>query len=305
MNWKTLLICSAAAALLAGCPSNTTPDDPEVTNVYILSGGDIPEPTSDGFAVGFNLDGMVSDGTGADCVGMAPDFTSSISGADGVDNQLAGVVGLLAGELPDGVAGALREQIALGTFLLVMEVTSNGIRNDSSASVHLYLGQAMNGMCDNAAMMCPANSLCPEDAAVGMEMPCGPTTDAGGIIEADQEFTMTMDIATVPATITNGHLLIELPSLPLTLVISGNMLELNLLNANVGADISDATLTNGEIGAEVTVQNILDVAAVAGFDITEELIRTVAGPDLMPSADGTTCNSISAGLSFEAVAAAE
>lgn len=305
MNWKTLSICLAlgTSALAAGCGGDTTPPPVESTHSYILSGGDIPMPTSDGFAVGFNLDDMVNDGLGDGCVGEAADFTSSISGAEGVDNQLAGVVGLLAGELEGGVAGALRDQIAAGSFLLVMEVTSNGIVNDSTAEVHLFLANSPGAMCDNAGMTCPANSICPEDATAAEPAHCGPTTDADGVIVGGQTYTMAMNIATVPATITSGHLLIDVDSLPLSLVIGGDTLSLELLRASIGGDLTATEISNGEIGAEVTVMNILDVAAVAGFDITEDLIRTVAHPDLDPRADGVDCDSISAGLSFSAVSA--
>lgn len=312
MSWKTLVICSALMAVgIIGCGPSGTTEEPEATHSYILDAADVPavDPGPPASTVGFDLDGMVSDGTGPNCTDEE-DFVSTISGSAGVDNQLAANVIPLLMTMPDfadGLGPLLLEQIAQGTFLLVMDVTSNGLRNDSSVQVHLYLASPPGPACDNDTMTCPTGSICDPDATAADPGNCGPITGADGHVTAGQSFTMAPggDIATVTGAIVDGHLEIALPSFPLSLAISGMSLTLNLTNAHIEADIDATTLENGEIGAQLAVSAIVDLAASLGVSgIDESTIRAVASPDLDPTSDPAVCDAISAGLSFHGVEAA-
>lgn len=311
MSWKTLAICSALTAVaVTGCNNTTTPPPVEEpsTHRYILDAADVPPVSTDDppTTVGFDLDGVVSDGTGPNCTDEE-DFTSSISGSAGVDNQLAANVIPLLMSMPDfadGLGPLLLEQIAQGTFLLVMDVTSNGLDDDDTVSVHLFLAEPPGPACDNDTMTCPTGSICDPDADAANPANCGPVTGSDGHVVEGQVFVSAMDIATVDGEINDGHLEIALPSFPLALTISGMSLTLNLTNAHIEADIDADTLTNGEIGAQLSVAAIVDLAEGLGVSgIDESTIRAVAGPDLDPSADPTVCDAISAGLSFHGVMA--
>lgn len=281
MNWKknAQLALSISALGMVGCgPGETTM--PGATYTYIVNTADVPEADmTTGRIPGFNLDGVDSSGASDRC-DDAPDFVSSVSGAAGVDNQLGGnVIGLLGDMLgPDGVQGAVREQIAAGSFLLLLEVSDvESFNNDPDVSVRLILG-----------------------AFAGTIM-----LDGDGLVAPGQTFTSMSVLATIPsAAIVGGRLTVEAPSLPLTLDVDGNSITLNLVEARVGGTISATGMTDGEIGAQISVAEIVTLGEMlAPGTITEDLVRSVALPDLDPNADGTVCDAISAGLTFAATTA--
>ncbi len=251
-----------------------------VTVTYIVNTADIPEPDfTSGRVPGFNLDGEDSTGTSERC-DDTPDFVSSVTGARGVDNQIGGnVIGLL-GEMfgPDGVQGAFREQIAAGSFLLLFEVADiDSFNDDASVRVRLLLGAF-----DGTIML-----------------------DRSGLVAPGQTFTSMRVLATIPvAAISGGRLDIEAPSLPLTLEVNGSAITLNLTQARLGGTISATGMTDGEIGGEISMANLVNLGeALDPVTFTEDLLRSIALPDLDPSPDGTRCDAVSAGLTFRATTA--
>jgi len=284
MNWKKsalLALVVASMGMLVACgPGEEPGDDPTdgETYTYVLSTGDIPEVMA-GMGVGFNLDGLVSDNVTEACNDVA-DITSSVSGEEGVDNALAGVIPILGGMIEGGIQGALEEQIAAGTFLLLVEVSDvDSTAVDESVGVRLFLGTTTETI-----------------------------TLEGGRIAPRQTFAMGTVLASLPigtAAITGGTLSFQSDSLPLSLSISGADIRLTLRSARLRADISATGLTNGEIGAFVTVADIVQLGEDLGQGevVNEGTIRSLGLPDLDPTADDTICDSISVGLSFEAVSA--
>jgi hypothetical protein len=263
-----------------------TPDAPPVlldgplggtTYAYIVSAGDVPEVTSDGFAVGFDLDGRISDGTGPDCID-ALDFTSPISGDPGVDDQLASnLVPLFAGELPEGIAGAFRDAIASGQTLLVLEVNGvDGFVNDPLVSVHVFYAETESGAL--------------------------PMVDASGQLVPGQSFRVADDLGTSAGAISGGRLRTTIPMLALRLAFGGAPIAVPIVGLRYEADISATALTNGEAGGRVEVAPVVAVLVAAGLPVDEPLVRAVAQPDLDLDAAGE-CASISAGLTLEAVEA--
>jgi hypothetical protein len=286
MNWKknAQLALSISALGMVGCgPTEMMMVDPPGGPVYtyIVNTADVPEADmTTGRIAGFNLDGVDSTGASERC-DDAPDFVSSVTGTSGVDNQLGGnVIGLLGDMLgAGGVQGAVREQIASGAFLLLFEVSDvDSFNNDPSVSVRLLLG----GFSGTIML------------------------DGDGLVAPGQTFTSMRVLATIPsAAIVGGRLSIEAPSLPLTLDVDGNSITLNLVQARVGGTISATGMTDGEIGAQISVAEIVTLGEMlAPGTITEDLVRSVALPDLAPNADGTQCEAISAGLTFGATTAA-
>lgn len=283
MNWKKNLLVALAALSVAACTTDPGVDNPDdgMTVTYVVSTADVPEVNADNEAPGFDLDGAA--GTAAtDRCDDAIDYTSPVTGAANVDNQLsANVIGLVAGMLDMGVAGAIEEQIAAGSFLLMMEVVDvDSFTNDGSVSVRIILGRL------------PAGTTM---AMVG----------ADGRLTAGQTFESMTVLATIAdAEISGGRIEVAADTLPISLAVDGMNLTLTLRQARIAADISTGGLSRGEIGAQLSVADIVSLAMMFGLGVDEMTIRGVAQPDLDPNADGSVCNAISAGLTFEATTAA-
>jgi hypothetical protein len=286
MNWKKNALIALSALALAACGGGDGgggPDDPNDgdTVTFIVSTADVPEVNADDEAPGFDLDGAPGVAATDRCDDEF-DYTSPITGAANVDNQLsANVIGLLGGMLDGGVTGAIEEQIAAGTFLLLMEVNDiDSYTNDGSVSVRLILGQL------------PAGTTM---AMVGAD---------GRLIPGQSFESMTVLADIDGAEIGGGRFEVAADSLPLSLAVDGMDLTLTLNEARIAANISETGLRDGEIGAQLAVSDLVNLANMFGLDIDEMTIRNIARPDLDPNADGSVCNAISAGLTFEATTAA-
>jgi len=347
MNWKTLALGLAISGMAVGCGGGgggTTDAGPgdtggmaPVTRTYIIGAidteADGPTDTVDN-AYGFDIDGM-NGGPATSCTGE-PDFTSPISSAMGVDNQLAGLATTLDGVLGgDGVNGAVRDQILAGKVLLILEVSDiNSFTNDSSVMVRAVLGSVASATCaahaDQAA--CDGDATCAWVTATGSAGSCAGIPEVGtactahadqascesdqtnacnwGImtmacsgITAGETFDTLMDLgAAVPGTITNGELSATTPTLPLMFTASGNTVTLTLHTVQFGGRISDTTIINGQFGARISVAELMATAAALGFGSVD--ITGFVHPDLdEDAADPTTCASISAGMRYAGLAA--
>lgn len=291
MNWKkNALGALAVTSLGLGCSSPPAVDaagDGE-TRTYLLSAADVPAvDMSAGTAVGFNLDGMVTAGGGESCVDAAPDFTSP-EGEAGVDNQFAAVLLPALSELADidDVGALIAEQIADGSLLLMIQIDDDDDDRGGagepvdSVQVSLYLG----------------------------ELPTGATVmvDGSGRPTAGQDFDRGMSLGTtVTGTIEDGRLRLEADTLPLSFDIDGTIATLTLSEVRMEGNITADTITNGVIGAQITVASIVELGElIMPGVVTEELVRGFADPDLAPNADGSICDAISAGLTFASVGAA-
>jgi hypothetical protein len=300
MNWK-LLVTSAAltGSALVGCNTpaagpvcgNTMCETGEttascavdcpapMTRTYVVSTIDTSTPPGGTMAYGFDLDDSVGGIAGQACT-SAPDFTSSVTGDEGVDNQLSTVLPTLDMQIGEGgVNGAIQEQIQGGTLLLVFEVSEiNSFANDTSVMVHIALGA----------------------------VPTGATIQTAGTgLAADQTFTEMMDLGTVSGSITAGRLRAETPTLPLSFAVMGANVTLTLRQVVVGGSISDAGgFTHGEFGAVVSVDDVVSLAMMFLPGTDRATVEALVMPDIDPAdAAGEHCDSISAGLGFESVEA--
>lgn len=303
MKLNKIALCGVMAGSLAvmGCPDNNvtatdtgngggndggvvpTDDAPPVSVTYIIGEIAIPAAAVDGVTPGFNLDGKVSDGTGtATCEDAAPDFRNG-SGETGVDNELVGtLIGLLrtlAGDL--NVQETVDEQVASGALLIALRVNDvNSFTTDPSVTLDLFL-------------------VDPEGCA---ESPCAPT---GGVMaNANWEAQAGDPLASGLAASISGGVLSGGPlDLPLRFTASDNEIELTIRDARVGGNISATGITNGNIGGELRIDDIVNLAEMimeGSGSVARSVLETNA--DLSPSAtDPTVCESISAGIGFGAV----
>jgi hypothetical protein len=96
--------------------------------------------SSPGVAEGFDLDGMVSDGTSPDSC-YESDFVDS-QGRTGIDNQLAKIWGELEPLIGTATAGLLQGSINEGRFLLMIELEGlDDYMNDDDVTLHLFRGR--------------------------------------------------------------------------------------------------------------------------------------------------------------------
>ncbi len=301
MNWKLLVTSLAlSGAAIVGCGGGavtpmacgngmcdmgetnaTCPADcaAPMERTFVISTIDTGENNMDTtMAYGFDLDGTDGGMPGLACT-TAPDFISLETGAAGVDNQLSTVIPVLGTMVgPNGVNGAIQEQIQGGTLLLVFQVGDiNSFNNDSSVSVRIALGA----------------------------VPTGATlaTDGAGLA-ADQTFTQMMDLGTVTGSIRAGRLSAMTATLPLSFTVMAAPITLTLRDVIVGGRITATGFTNGEFGAVVLVDDVVTLAAMFLPGTDRATVEALAMPDIDPAdATGSSCNAISAGLGFSTVSA--
>ena len=297
MNWKTLAVSGVAlgSMMAMGCGGgsgtdagmNGGSDTPMVTAPmtvsYIVGAINIPEGPVMNRVPGFNLDATDSmDGTGTGCVGANPDYTS-LTGEAGVDNLFVGsLVATLQGVGMINVQTAVSDQISSGALLLAMRVNDvNSFTADSNVTLDLFL--VKQGDC--------AGTTCP---VVGSVM-------AG---QAWQQREVAI-ASGVMGSITAGSLRATVPTLPLRFTASGNMINLDIQNANIGATITAGGLANGQIGGGIAFAQLVSIAQMLEPSLTEATLRGLINADLNPrAADANTCDGISVGLGFSAVSAA-
>jgi hypothetical protein len=269
-RWMVLFV------LLSGCQSRDFCDDcvgHGVTYSYVLTTADLPAADPLGHLVGFDLDALPGTGAGMRC-DDALDFVSPISGATDVDNQLAASV------LPDrpDVRALFEAEAAAGRTLLVLEVADiDSFTRDESIAVRVISARL------------------------------GPGTEAplleGGRLSSEQTFVMGSVVTLVTeARIVNHRLEMRADALPLSLSIGApaSPVSFTMRDAVLSATIDAFGLHDGELGARISVADLVALASAFDTAATEETIRAALSPDLSPNADGTECDGVSAGLTFEA-----
>jgi hypothetical protein len=348
MNWKTLVVGSAITGVaMVGCGGTVTPAGdagpgdsgimPPETHVYVIGMIDT-EADDPAQAYGFNLDGMEGGAAGT-CFDQM-DFVSPITGATGVDNQLAGLAPTLDGLLGgDGVNGAIRDQIEAGKVLLMLEVSDiNSYTNDSSVMVHAILGEvapagaACMAHTDMASCGGDTANMCAwTAAAMGTGGTCAtgvrPMASAACTAHADQTsceadhvaacnwsamasacsgiapmqtFHMLQSLGMVSGSITGGQISATVDSLPLSFAAMGQTITLTLHNVQFGGRITATNITNGQFGAKISIAELMQTVADLGFSID---ITSFVMPDINLLGSGTTCDAISAGMAYDGIAA--
>jgi hypothetical protein len=246
------------------------------------------DPTGDPNIVpGFNLDGLVSDGTDAESC-LHTDFTSPPPDNEpGVDNQLGPILDAVGSSLDIG--GTIAENILEGSVLILMEVEHvDSTMNDGCVTLNLYLGQM------------PAGVAMPVDS------------DGDGIIDANQTFDIDPaslvagePLISVQGQIVNGRLSAGPVDIELNLPVSGATLNLNIRTAQVRLSFAGDNITAGVIGGGLNiVETVETIVAIDPDAIPESLATSVleAQADLEIDDEGF-CTAVSIGLVFEGVPA--
>ncbi|MEM9073397.1 MAG: hypothetical protein AAGE52_33135 [Myxococcota bacterium] len=241
-----------------------------IPDVAVMGGAEVAD--------GFNVDGRESDETDAEGCNI-PDFTGS-DGRTGVDNQLASLKPTLDSFVDGGLDATIDGALADGSIILLMRLTGADTTNDSDVMLSVGLGEVPGG---GAPMLGGDGRLAP-----------GQTFDAG-------------DVAVPVSARTEGGILRAGPlNLPLSIPFDETTsIDLNINSAEVEANVTATGLSNGLIGGELIIEELITtVMAVAGdgipIDVVRNTLESVA--DLSPDADGV-CQSVSVGIVFDAVPA--
>ena len=272
--WSTP--ADAAEPSDANLPEDASDPEGGPTVVYVLSGVEAPAPV-DMTLPGFDLD-RAPGGVEGRCDSAPADFTSSVIGAPNVDNQFgARLVGLLGGMLDGGFGGAFRAANAVGLHYVLLRLTD----------VDSYVADERVGVEFVVAALAGARP---------------PMLDASGGLARGQEFDNAHVLGSSEAAIVGGRVFGSLPRLPLRFQRNlDTSFELVLHDGRWAADITADDLTRGELGGRLVPSELVDALEVFGLGFDEATVRGVASPDLLPNADGSTCEGISAGLAFSAV----
>ncbi|MEZ4296791.1 MAG: hypothetical protein R3B70_17625 [Polyangiaceae bacterium] len=233
----------------------------------------------DGTAPGFDVDGVVSDGTDdASC--FKKDFVSP-EGVVGVDNQLAALIPDVEAILGDAVDGLVQGAINNGALLILFTISGvDDLQNDDCVDLTVT---TVTGK---------------------------PTLGTDGIIEAYQTYDFKPEAEVSHAThgkIEKGVLMAGPFELAIPIAIFDVSFTIHVHDAlfRVPVDAPDGVLKRGYVGGGVVPQEILDgVKEGAGVNKYIPVLTVVlnGSADLVPDEEGT-CQQVSAALAISAVEA--
>lgn len=259
-----------------------------VTRLFVISRLAIPG-TDGTHARGFDLDGVVSDGTGTGCVERARDYVSLDDPAvSGVDNWMATVLPTIATNIcAEGaphepcVEELIASSIAEGSTLIAIELGDlDSYRDDAEVDVVFHRARIP-----------------------GCSASCAPELD-GGALAADQRYVLehvaegsgAIDDGVLRASF-EGPLPIEMRlELPLVLILRDGRLE---------AGVDAAGLHDAVVGGGYAFDDIpYPICDPGPCDPSTHPLALQADLDPDP-ADPTTCRRLSVALTFSAVPALE
>ena len=234
-------------------------------------------------APGFNLDGIVSDGSDPEGCNI-PDYMSP-EGEEGIDNALAGLLPILNMFAGD-ISGTIASQINDGSLLVLVEVQNvDDFTNDACVGMNLYVGEV------------------PADAMLALE---------GGLLAAGQTFDINPEsvdamgaplISVTDASIIGGRMNASTPiiSIPVPLE-EGVVLNLNIREARVAGDITATSMSGGLIGGALAISEL--ASAVEALDIggvDAATVESVLGGQADMRGSDMECSSVSSALTFTGV----
>jgi hypothetical protein len=196
--------------------------------------------------VGFDLDGKTSTGVGTVCDEVHLDYTSP-TGTPGVDNQLSIVL-----PLAESLGGIPLVDVDANCDL---EVTVDDIFQASVSSrttIILVEVVGASSLVDDPCVHLRVTRQIPEAESDG---------DCEHLIGPGETFVedSTYAAATGTGSIVGGHLSADLDGLPLTVLLMGQELSLDAMQARLVGAISASGITAGTIGGELSRQAVFDV----------------------------------------------
>jgi len=315
MYWKNLALVAAMLGVAVGCGDDDSGtgdlDAGPIPGVDGGPGGDDAGPIAGddfdcgecfyaanevgvgredpvGTAPGFNLDGIVSDGTDAEGCEQI-DFTSP-GGTPGIDNQLATLAPTLESALGLDLETTIEEALADATILILMEITDMDNTADTDVGLNLYIG-----------------NLTADDTCTTGCIAAGKTFDIDNdSVDGSGNAIVSVNAAATP---TSGGAAVGGGPVDLMLSIpfdETTTIDLNIRQGQVTFDVTNSTegtLSNGLIGGSLNIEELITtVMAVAGDEVPADLVRTTleSVADLEPDGEGI-CQNLSVAITFGAV----
>ncbi len=268
-----LLLLSLASSLsCGGDPAGETGSAVVTTIGFAARNGEMVDDIE--VSDGLDLDGNVSDRSDVDSCRKS-DFVSP-DGRPGIDNQFTYLFETVEEMAEEGtVEGIIQGSINGGRLLLMIEVTKvDDWTNDDSVSVRVFNG-------------------------VGT-----PNLASDGYIVPDQTFDIDPDspINEGRGRIVDGVLETDPFEVELPMAFFNVFFDLRLVGAQIRANIGPDGVTDGVMGGAVTIDQILEIAAMA--DEMQEvqygglLMGVLPGMADMERVEGR-CTALSANLYFE------
>lgn len=234
---------------------------------------------------GFDLDGVVSDGTEIETC-RTPDFTSPPPDSEmGVDNSLGPL--LAREESTFNIRANLRGSVQTGALLVLLRLRGvDDLVDDDRVEVDVLFG------------LLPEGTAAP--ALAGARFEPGQTFDIDGrSLDAEMNPRVTL-----PGRIVDGRLRAGPGNLGLSIPFGAELVELQLDRVELRADVATTSLSRGVIGGALDVEETaLALEPISDFDIA--LIRLVLNGAADLDRVGSACTSVSVGLVFEGVDAIE
>lgn len=230
--------------------------------LLVFSRLSIDAPSGAG-AVGFDLDGVVSEGLSEHCDDRADDV--SPAGVPGIDNVFAQVIGTIEDFTGASVEGIFAQRIDAGVSLAIELSELDDALDDDAVRVRAFL--AFHA--DPGAPRREGGRLAP-----GQTFALQPIGDPGS------------------GRIEDGELIVELVELPLPLpLIDGGVRVFSLSDVRLRGVLREDSMTSAVLGGA------LSLAQFSGSTAT--LLEQVADLDF----DGAICRALSVGASVEAIEA--
>jgi len=225
----------------------------------------------DGTAEGFDLDGVTSDASDDQGCGHVDAVDSA--GRTGIDNTFAGLVPVLMATEASALEDLLRQSIANGQLLMVIDVTTPLDDPGACADVTVWRGVGAPLLGSDGAVLDAQTLGVIEPVTVS----CVPVVD--GVVEA-RGFSLDLPLQVLDVDVV-----------------------LHLQNVAIRAEMGPDGWT-GILGAGIPVEDIeqiLDEDDIADLaELLRPLVQELA--DLFPDADGH-CTAVSATLAFDALPA--
>lgn len=242
-----LLACTAPPEADTAGGDAPTCDDPAEAWVGVATWMYFARRADDGTTVGFDLDGVVSDGDGPQDCGKA-DLVSP-AGTPGIDSAFSGMLPALEATEASAVEGLIQDSIANGELLVLVELTGLDDRmDDDCVTGAVYRGDGQPLLGTDGALL---------------------DSQTFDLADGQQVQPMT-GLSVVDGAVDMGPFALDLP-----LQVLDVELDFHVRDARMHLQLAEDGTFQGYYAGVVPVEDILLIAAEEDLGATGELIESL------------------------------